>query len=468
MTVRTGIRATAALAGCAAAAWLWGAFAQVPNGGGEGVPNQPPGSVTTSNVATALAGAGTGSAIGDADTSYWTQSGNLVKQAASAVATYIFGKVSGDTTCTSGGACTVTKTDGVAFAPSATTDTTNAANISSGTLPAARLPAPSASTLGGIESIASLANKWVAYIDTSGVPHQSQPACGNLSNAANSCSTDTTNAANISSGTLPAARLPAPSASTLGGVESIVSTTHQWVAYIDTSGVPHQSQPGCSDLSNAAPSCSTDTTNAANISSGTLPAARLPAPTTSTLGGIESIAATTHEWINAISTAGVPSQTQPACGDLSNSTSYCSAAIGQLPGTTTNDNASAGNIGEYVTANNSGVSLSNGTPAQMAAIGLTAGDWDVWGTIMFNPAATTVANSIIGLVSLSSASATPIDYGCFIAVAFTATAGANQTLPTGTCRLSISSSTNVYLNQDAFFSTSTATGGGYLHARRRR
>jgi hypothetical protein len=50
----------------------------------------------------------------------------------------------------------------------------------------------------------------------------------------------------------PAGDLPAPTASTLGGIESMVATAHQWIASIDTAGVPHQSQPDFSDLSGKA------------------------------------------------------------------------------------------------------------------------------------------------------------------------------------------------------------------------
>lgn len=65
--------------------------------------------------------------------------------------------------------------------------------------------------------------------------------------------------------------------------------------------------------------------------SGTVAAAQLPNPTASTLGGVESFVAVAHQWINTISTSGVPSATQPAFSDLSGS-----ATLAQLPSISNN------------------------------------------------------------------------------------------------------------------------------------
>ena len=57
-------------------------------------------------------------------------------------------------------------------------------------------------------------------------------------------------ASTITSGTIANARIPTPTTSALGGVEAASgATSHQWVSYIDTSGVQHFSQPAFSDLS---------------------------------------------------------------------------------------------------------------------------------------------------------------------------------------------------------------------------
>jgi len=62
------------------------------------------------------------------------------------------------------------------------------------------------------------------------------------------------------------------------------------------------------------------------LQSGTVPTARLtgtfsgsqlPNPTASTLGGVQSFAAVSHQWINSISTSGVPAASQPSFADIS-------------------------------------------------------------------------------------------------------------------------------------------------------
>jgi hypothetical protein len=56
---------------------------------------------------------------------------------------------------------------------------------------------------------------------------------------------------------------------------------------------------------------------ATKITSGTLAAARLPLPTSSSVGGVQSVTPVTHQFMTSISTGGVGALAQPSVADLS-------------------------------------------------------------------------------------------------------------------------------------------------------
>jgi len=143
---------------------------------------------------------------------------------------------------------------------------------------------------------------------------------------------------------------------------------------------------------------------------------------------------------------------------------------GQFQGTATNDNASSGNIGEYVesaVAQGSAVSLTTNVAANITSISLGAGDWDVTSTVIFLLGASTSITALIGNISTTSATLSA-DVKPFFIYRCAAFVPGNTTMggPTGSVRLSLSGTTTVYLVAVAAFTVSTASAYGTISARR--
>lgn len=133
-------------------------------------------------------------------------------------------------------------------------------------------------------------------------------------------------------------------------------------------------------------------------------------------------------------------------------------------GTTTNDSAAAGSVGEVISSTvlfASAVSLTTGVGANLTSISLTAGDWDVWGSASFSTVG--VFDYVVAGVSVDSA-VTP-DASMCGQLNFNGATVVGVACPMQVYKLN--STTTVYLAVGASF---TVNGDvcGTLFARRRR
>jgi hypothetical protein len=146
-----------------------------------------------------------------------------------------------------------------------------------------------------------------------------------------------------------------------------------------------------------------------------------------------------------------------------------SSGVVSIRGTTTNDSAAAGFVGELIESEilvGSAVSQTTGTSANITSISLTAGDWDVFGNYFTNMAGgTTTTNFEAAIHTTSATLPTRPNKGAHVMMNCSGV-GQNYGIPIGTKRLSLSGTTTVYLVASANFSGSTLSGYGYLGARR--
>jgi hypothetical protein len=189
--------------------------------------------------------------------------------------------------------------------------------------------------------------------------------------------------------------LQAPTTSVTGGVLSSTAGTNQFMTGITTSGAPTYAQPSFANIS------------------GTIGTSQIPVATTSTLGGVivgaglgVSSGALSVNYGTAANTAAQGNDTRfvnvcftTGCTFTGTLTPSTTAGI---VGTTTANNANAGSVGEYITAQSSAsVSTPTGTLVNLISVTLTPGDWDVTGSELLNCAAATASNAYGGLTTSS-------------------------------------------------------------------
>lgn len=168
-----------------------------------------------------------------------------------------------------------------------------------------------------------------------------------------------------------------------------------------------------------------------------------------------------------------PTFVTPVLGAAS-ATSIAFSSTSGIIGTTTAPAAAVGSVGQIISSTvlfASAVAITTATDTNITSISLTAGDWDVMGTVGTTGNAATIVMSIYGWIS--STSATMPDPS-IVAGPSLGTAGVTiyaqsyYNIAVPTMYYQLSGTTTIYLSVNSTFTTNTSAAYGFIYARRRR
>ncbi len=156
-----------------------------------------------------------------------------------------------------------------------------------------------------------------------------------------------------------------------------------------------------------------------------------------------------------------------AQGGTSSATGSLTNMNGTQNGTTTNDDAAAGKVGEFVSsviAQGSAIALSDGVNANITSITLSAGDWDIWGNVNILDSGG-IMSYAAGWISATSATLPDREYYNTVV-----NGGTNNLVQLGistpSFRVSTTGSPTYYLSCVGVIISGTINGCGGIYARR--
>ncbi|WP_439392586.1 hypothetical protein ACRQ5Q_24500 [Bradyrhizobium sp. PMVTL-01] len=145
---------------------------------------------------------------------------------------------------------------------------------------------------------------------------------------------------------------------------------------------------------------------------------------------------------------------------------------GHLPGETSNGNAAAGELGEYIESevlSGAAVALTTNTAANVTSYTFPAGDYEISGAVVFSPSGGAAPTFLAATTNTASAALpTAPNKGAYNGLTLAFTANQAQVMSFAPRRHSFAANTTVYLIAYGTFSAGALSAYGILKARRAR